>query len=100
MARDGQTVGICGASGSGKSTVLLALLGLLHIEKGFVLVGDKDIRILNDCELHASIGVVPQEPLFLPGRTVRDHVDTMHQATDEQIKDKLRQVVAQDCTLG
>lgn len=75
--------GICGASGIGNSTVLLALLGLLHIEKGSVLVGDKDIRTLDDRELHARMGVVPQEPLFLPGRTVRDHVDPMHQATDE-----------------
>ncbi|WYZ44547.1 hypothetical protein EsH8_VII_000983 [Colletotrichum jinshuiense] len=60
VVEPGEKVAICGAKGSGKTSVLLALMGLLCINEGSILVGGRHFEGMNNgiCEL---IGLVPQE---------------------------------------
>lgn len=70
--RAGQSVGIVGATGGGKSTLVDVLLGLLEPAAGRVLVDGIDIRDMRR-EWHASIGMVPQA-IFLVDDTIERNI--------------------------
>jgi ABC-2 type transport system ATP-binding protein len=70
--RNNQVFGLLGPNGSGKTTVLKMLLGLLHPTKGkaFVLGGDsKDPRI------SSQIGFLPEESYLYPYLNARETLD-------------------------
>jgi ATP-binding cassette subfamily B protein len=71
--RQGQTIGIAGRSGSGKSTWLRAVLRLLHPTSGEVLVGGVPIGVLSREDIGKSIGYVSQVP-FVFSATVRENI--------------------------
>ena len=71
--RQGQTIGIAGRSGSGKSTWLRAVLRLLHPTSGDVLVGGVPIGVLSRDDIGKSIGYVSQTPFVFSG-TVRENI--------------------------
>jgi len=71
--RQGQTIGIAGRSGSGKSTWLRAVLRLLHPTSGEVLVGGVPINVLSREDIGKSIGYVSQVPFVFSG-TVRENI--------------------------
>lgn len=58
----GQKVGLIGFSGSGKSTFVNLLLRLYEVTSGRILIDGKNIRNVTQSSLHASIGIIPQEP--------------------------------------
>lgn len=68
----GQSVGIIGTSGAGKTTTVDILLGLLKPSKGKVLLDGTDIELNIDNWL-SQIGYIPQSIFILDG-TVRDNV--------------------------
>ncbi|XXG98141.1 hypothetical protein Hte_004462 [Hypoxylon texense] len=72
----GQHVAICGRTGSGKSSLLLALLRMLDesSSQGEVKIDGVDITTVKLANLRARINVVPQDPFFIPG-TVRFNID-------------------------
>lgn len=82
--RRGQSVGIVGASGAGKTTVVDILLGLLQPQKGEVLVNGVNIKYNMDGWL-SQIGYIPQTIFILNG-DVRENVAFGIQ--DNQIDDK------------
>ena len=57
----GEIVGIAGPSGSGKSTLIKLLLGLYHLERGTLEIGDVPIHEIRHEELISNIAVVLQE---------------------------------------
>ncbi len=59
--RAGEIIGLVGASGGGKSTLVKALLRLIELQKGHVLLDGIDIRRLTLHDLRATIGYVAQE---------------------------------------
>ena len=69
----GQTIGIAGRSGSGKSTWLRSVLRLLHPTSGEVLVGGVPIGVLSREDIGKSIGYVSQVPFVFSG-TVRENI--------------------------
>ena len=69
----GETIGIVGAPGSGKSTMLRALLRVHDASTGRISVDGLDIATVNRKWLRNQIGIVLQEP-FLYSRTVRDNL--------------------------
>lgn len=71
--RQGETVGIAGRSGSGKSTWLRSVLRLLHPTSGEVLVGGVPIGVLSREDIGKSIGYVSQVPFVFSG-TVRENI--------------------------
>jgi len=60
----GEIIGIIGPNGSGKSTLLRIIDGLLRIQKGEVLLGNKSIYHLKRGHIARHIAMVPQESIF------------------------------------
>ncbi len=71
--KSGQTVGLVGRSGSGKTTITKLLQSLYNVQQGIVKIDGIDIRELDKAHLRRNIGVVLQENYFFSG-TVRANV--------------------------
>jgi ATP-binding cassette, subfamily B, bacterial len=71
--RQGQTIGIVGRSGSGKSTWLRCVLRLIHPTSGDVLVGGVPIGVLSREDIGKTIGYVSQVPFVFSG-TVAENI--------------------------
>ncbi|WP_232463487.1 ABC transporter ATP-binding protein [Tumebacillus avium] len=69
----GQHIGIVGASGGGKSTLIQLLLGLYTPEQGTVLVDGKDMNTHDRNSFRLQVGVVSQET-FLLNSTLRHNL--------------------------
>jgi ABC-type multidrug transport system fused ATPase/permease subunit len=72
--RRGERVGVIGPVGSGKSTLMKTLLGVLPPGSGAVAVNGTDLRSADLQAYRAKIGYVPQEALLFTG-TLRENVD-------------------------
>lgn len=93
----GAKVGICGRSGSGKSSLLATLLRLLEVRPRSRIAFDGiDITTLPRQTVRASLAVVPQNPFFLKNRTVRANLvpqgDSAPQPSDDRILSVLRRL--------
>lgn len=81
----GETVAICGASGSGKSTTANLLLRFYDPQNGSVTLDGVDIRNLNSRWLRNQIGYVGQEPYLFSG-TIADNIsDGIDQEIDASV---------------
>lgn len=69
----GEFIGITGTIGSGKSTLVNILTGLLKPERGMVLVNGTEIRDIEPAALFRRIGIVSQSP-FLFSRTLAENI--------------------------
>jgi ATP-binding cassette subfamily B protein len=69
----GELLGVVGATGSGKSTLIDLLVRTYDPERGQITIDGIDIKELRVADLHRVIGMVPQET-FLFSETVRDNV--------------------------
>ncbi len=72
LIRRGESIGIVGPTGAGKSTLIDVILGLLPPDRGAVLVDGVDIRT-NLTAWHRNLGVVPQS-IYLLDDTLRRNV--------------------------
>ncbi|MEQ8842464.1 MAG: ABC transporter ATP-binding protein [Acidimicrobiales bacterium] len=79
----GETVAVVGATGSGKTTLVESIVGLLDRQSGAVRVGGVDVEHLSPEELAGSAAVVFQEA-FLFADTVEENVG-MGLASDEAV---------------
>ncbi|WEF23789.1 ABC transporter ATP-binding protein [Paracoccus sp. S3-43] len=71
--RPGEKVGIVGASGAGKSTMVALLLRLYDVEKGAIRIDGQDIRHVTQESLRRQIGMVTQETAMF-NRSARDNI--------------------------
>jgi len=69
----GDSLGIIGSTGSGKSTIANSILRLFDIDKGQILIDDTDIKQLNISHFRKQIGYVPQD-VFLFSDTVENNI--------------------------
>lgn len=80
----GQTVGILGSTGAGKSTLVHLLQRLYLPTSGRILLDGTDIRDIESQYLRSNIGIVLQEP-FLFSRTIGENISLANpQATPEE----------------
>jgi len=82
----GETVGIVGRTGSGKSTVVDLLLRLFNLPENKVLLDGNDIMSLPIAEVRQAIGYVPQDG-FLFSASITENI-ALGVAMDETIKEK------------
>ncbi len=71
--RAGEKLGIVGASGAGKSSLVALLLRLYDCEKGRVLVDGQDVRGVTQESLRRQVGMVTQETAMF-NRSARDNI--------------------------
>ncbi|EEA06507.1 ABC transporter family protein [Cryptosporidium muris RN66] len=83
--KPGEYIGIVGRTGSGKSTLILALLGLIEYINGQILLDNIPTSCLSLTERRKFIGVLPQSPILLKDWTLRDFIDPFSEYTDSQI---------------
>ncbi len=87
--RKGETVGIIGSTGSGKTTLINLIPAFYKATSGRVLVGGEDVNNLSPEALRSKIAVVPQKSVLFKG-TVRDNMKWgKADATDEEIMNAL-----------
>ncbi|MCM1127720.1 MAG: ABC transporter ATP-binding protein [Lachnospiraceae bacterium] len=67
----GDIFGFLGSNGAGKSTTIRSLLGMLHFEKGEILVLGMDSR-KQQKEILKRVGYMPSEAMFYPSMRVKD----------------------------
>jgi ABC-type multidrug transport system fused ATPase/permease subunit len=65
VVNPGEKVAIVGSTGSGKSTLSLALLRLMEASEGSVLIDGIDISSVGLYDLRSRISFVPQDPVGL-----------------------------------
>lgn len=81
----GQTVGIIGGTGSGKSTLINLIPRFYDVKNGSVSVDGVEVRDYPLAQLRRKIGMVPQQSVLFSG-TIRDNMKWRSQnATDEEI---------------
>ncbi len=92
----GSTIGIIGATGSGKTTLISLIPRFYDVSEGSLKVNGTDVRNYNVDELRKLIGVVPQKAALVSG-TVRDNVKWgKPDATDGEIIEALKTAQALD----
>lgn len=93
----GEKIGICGRTGSGKSSLVATLFGLLHQQEGEILIDGFPTTSVSLPVLRSKIIALPQEPFFLGG-TVRHNLapwgdeEKRSSVSDDQMENALRQV--------
>jgi len=81
----GETVGIIGGTGSGKSSLVSLIPRFYDVSDGRVVVDGMDVRAYKGENLKERIGVVPQRAVLFSG-TIRDNMRWgKNDATDEEI---------------
>lgn len=67
VVKPGEMIGIVGASGTGKSTLINLLMGLYEIDDGQILVDGTDMKEISRHSYHSQLGVVLQETFLFSG---------------------------------
>lgn len=88
-AMAGQTIGIIGGTGSGKSSIINLIPRFYDANRGEVLVDGIDVKKYKLSQLRSKIGIVPQSAVLFSG-TIRDNIKWgKKDATDEEIWEAL-----------
>lgn len=69
----GQSLGVVGTTGAGKTTLVDVLLGLLELDDGSILIDETPLDVSNVRNWQASVGYVPQD-IFLSDATVAENI--------------------------
>lgn len=81
----GQTVGIIGGTGAGKTTLINMLPRFYDARSGEILIEGQNVNSIGDEELRARFGIVPQRAVLFKG-TIRENMQWgKNSATDEEI---------------
>lgn len=80
--KPGTTVGVLGATGSGKTTMMLLLARLYDPQEGQILVDGVDITTIDRRWMRRHVGFVLQEP-YLYARTIRENISFARSSAGE-----------------
>ena len=99
QVKKGQTIGIIGGTGAGKSTLVNLIPRFYDVTGGSALVNGRDVREYSLEELRQKIGVVPQKAVLFKG-TIRENMKWgKADASDEEILRALRIAQAEEFVL-
>eukprot|EP00008_Paramoeba_atlantica_P002387 CAMPEP_0201503048 /NCGR_PEP_ID=MMETSP0151_2-20130828/84456_1 /ASSEMBLY_ACC=CAM_ASM_000257 /TAXON_ID=200890 /ORGANISM="Paramoeba atlantica, Strain 621/1 / CCAP 1560/9" /LENGTH=244 /DNA_ID=CAMNT_0047896677 /DNA_START=990 /DNA_END=1725 /DNA_ORIENTATION=- len=87
----GESIGIVGRTGAGKSSLFVSLLRIFEICEGKITIDDVDISHVGLHDLRHNIISVPQEPFLISG-TVRQNLDPFQKKSDFELFEALESV--------
>ena len=94
--KPGETIGIIGGTGAGKSTMVNLIPRFYEVTSGRVLVDGKDVRTMDTGKLRQKVGMVLQKAVLFRG-TIRENLQWGNEgATDEQIWEALEVAQAKE----
>lgn len=98
----GEKIGICGTTGSGKSSLLAVFFRMLETSTGSITIDGRDISTLPRQDVRARITAIPQHPFLLSkgAFSLRKNLDPTGRATDAAIEAALRDVGLLDTLLA
>lgn len=77
----GQRLGICGRTGSGKSSLALSLFRVVDIVEGRIIIDDVNIANIHTDEIRTRLSIIPQDVMLFNG-TIRENLDPRGHYTD------------------
>lgn len=83
----GQTISICGRTGSGNPSLLLSFAHLLELSEGSNAIDGLDLTSIPRGVVRSRSSTIPQDSFILASDSVRHNPDAAGLATDEQILD-------------
>ena len=99
VALRGQTVGIIGSTGSGKTSLVNLIPRFYEATKGRVLVNGRDVRSLDVDALRESIAIVPQKAVLFSGTVRSNLLWGKADATEEEMWQSLERAQAKEFIL-
>ena len=87
--KKGQTLGILGATGSGKSTVLNLLMRLYDVDEGHIFIDGQDIKTIPYDKLRSKFGIVFQNDFITEG-TIGHNIRFFRDIPDEKVEKAAR----------
>lgn len=86
--KKGETLGIIGEIGSGKSTIINLMMRMYDVDEGRILIAGKDVRSYRQSELKRKFGVVFQNDTIFED-TIAENVTLGREISDEQLQEAL-----------
>jgi len=87
----GEMIGVCGRTGSGKSTILLALYRMYSHTTGTILIDGVDIKDLGLKCLRSALSIIPQDPVILSG-TLKYNLDPLDLCSEEKLFEVIKKM--------
>mmetsp|Transcript_1973 Transcript_1973/g.4859 ORF Transcript_1973/g.4859 Transcript_1973/m.4859 type:complete len:1649 (-) Transcript_1973:101-5047(-) len=90
--KGGEKIGVCGRTGSGKSSLMIALFRISEIESdGRLLIDGVDTKQIGTEALRMNLSIIPQDPVMF-SNTVRYNLDPFKRHSDDEIWSVLEKV--------
>ncbi|CAG7565483.1 unnamed protein product [Fusarium equiseti] len=89
--KPGQKLGLCGRSGSGKSSFVQALLRMAEIVNGQITLDGEDISVVPRYLIRQRLSCLTQDP-FVFGDSIRANLDPCNESSDAEIRSALERV--------
>jgi ATP-binding cassette subfamily B protein len=95
----GQSLGIIGATGSGKTTILALLMRLYDVTEGNVYIDGKDIRTIPADKLHTMFGAAMQNDFIFAGK-INENIKFFRDISDEEMHSAAKTAQADGFIMG